>query len=47
VHVSLFVHVQGVHLRKEAIIFGGLINLVLPVSELPIDLDQPKDETLS
>jgi hypothetical protein len=37
---GLSVPVQGVHLRKEVVVFGGLQTLVMSVSGLQIDLDQ-------
>ena len=40
---GLSVHVQGVHLCKEAIIFMALLFLMMPISGLQIDLDQPKN----
>ena len=36
--------VQGVHLRMEAVVFGGPLILEKPVSRLHIDLDQLENE---
>ena len=37
--------VQGVHLRKEAVILGALyVILVMPVSRLHMELDELEDE---
>ena len=38
--------VQGGHLRKEAVVFGGLLILVMSVWGLHIDLDQLGNEAI-
>lgn len=38
--------VQGVHLRMEAVVFGGSLIFEKPVSRLRIDLDKLEDEAM-
>jgi hypothetical protein len=41
------VSIQGVHLQKEAVVFGSPLILTMPVSGLHIDLDELKNEATS